>query len=105
MVQSRAFSWVNWVKTCDSGDGIPSWYPYLEFSIVMTCLLFDANKRINQRFGVLRASISLVRSLLDAGDTLIIEAFAGNVQVFMEDIQREGKKYGLEFNHAKLEAI
>ena len=71
----------------------------------MTCLLFDAIKRINQRLGPLRASISLTRSLLYADDTLIIEASASNAQVFMEDIQREGKRYGLEFNHAKFEAL
>ena len=75
------------------------------FSIVMTCLLFDANKRIENRFGSIRSAVSLTRSLLYADDTLIIEAVAGKAQAFMEETLLEGKKYALEFNNAKLEAL
>ena len=49
--------------------------------------------------------MSLTRSLLYANDTLIIDSSAGTAQAFMEEIQIQGKKYGLEFNNSKLEAL
>ena len=48
------------------------------FSVVMTCVLFDADKKMEECFGSLRALVSLTRSLLYADDTFIIEASAGN---------------------------
>ena len=71
----------------------------------MTCLVHDANQRIEAKHGGIKASVSMTRSILYADDTLIVEADGAVAQEFMEAIQTQSKRYGLEFNNAKLEIL
>ena len=75
------------------------------FSIVMTCLISDANRKIEKQFGLIAAKVSITRFLLYADDILIMESNGEVVREFMEEIERQGKRYGLEFNHSKLEML
>ena len=69
----------------------------------MTCLLWDADAAVESKFGPIKASIAMCRSILYADDTLIVEIHAEAAQFFMEEIEKRGKYYGLEFNNKKLE--
>ena len=50
----------------------------------MTCLLHDANRRIEEQYGGIKASVSMTRSILYADDTLIVEADGVVAQNFMD---------------------
>ena len=78
--------------------------PFL-FSILMTCLISDANLAVEDRFGKIRASVLMTRSILYADDTLLIDTSVECAQFFMDTIQRLGAEYGLCFNDKKLEIL
>ena len=78
--------------------------PFL-FSILMTCLLTDASQATEARFGSLRASVSMTRSIVYADDILLVDIDIRGAQFFMNEIQRLGACYGLSFNDKKLEVL
>ena len=59
--------------------------PFL-FSIVMTCLLQDANAAVEAKFGPIKVSIIMCRSILYVDDTLFIETKGDVAQFFMDEI-------------------
>ena len=75
------------------------------FSILLTCLLTEANEAVEERFGVLKADVSMTRSIVYADDILLVDVDVLAVQFFMDGIERFGKCYGLLFNTKKLEPL
>ena len=71
----------------------------------MTVLIADANAAVDTRFGKLRSGIAMIRSILYADDTLLIDVSPETAQSFMDEIQRLGTGYGLAFNNKKLEIL
>lgn len=78
--------------------------PFL-FSILMTCLLHDADARVTARHGPPQNAAIASRSLLYADDTLLMEVDADTLQSYMEAIEDIGALYGLQLNQDKLEVL
>ena len=70
--------------------------PFL-FSIWMIVLLYDCRRALPDTDGL--------RELLYADDTLLMGARACDIQLYMDTIATEGKKYGLMLNYDKLELL
>ena len=77
--------------------------PFL-FTIVMTTLLADAHAELHRRIGP-QAATHLVRDLVYADDTLLIDSDSSVVQELMRCIEGCGSQYGLSFNWGKLELM
>ena len=77
--------------------------PFL-FAIVMTILLYDARKDLEQNH-VNTAERLPVSELLYADDTLVVDVDATRAQEFMNCIGKAGMNYGLGFNWKKLEVL
>ena len=71
----------------------------------MTVLLRDADALLESRGGRSVSSTNLVRELVYADDTLIIDAEEQDIQKVMECVAECGQHYGLVFNWSKLEAM
>eukprot|EP00959_Pyramimonas_sp_CCMP1952_P176409 3686463-Pyramimonas_sp.AAC.1 len=77
--------------------------PFL-FTIVMTTLLADSHAELHRRVGPQTAT-QLVRDLVYADDTLLIDSDSLVVQELMNCIEGCGAHYGLSFNWGKLELM
>ena len=71
----------------------------------MSCLLSGADSIIRSKYGDIRSTVSLTRSLLYANATLIIESHTETAQEFMDVTRQIGTQYGLSFNENKLEVL
>ena len=80
--------------------------PFL-FVLVMTVLLHDAKEKVATQSDDSVAVLPelLVRDLVYADDTLIVDVESSGAQSFMEAIGEAGMEYGLSFNWSKLEAL
>ena len=70
----------------------------------MTIVMHDAKKSL-QGQGYELNSKFLIHDLLYADDTLLIEADVNCLELYMKEVEKHGKEYGLTLNCNKVEVL
>ena len=78
--------------------------PFL-FNIMMTILVHDAKRMLQDELGISLFFDLPIHELLYADDTLLLEVDDERLQKFMECIKQCGASYGLELNWAKIDLM
>ena len=78
--------------------------PFL-FVIMMTVLMNDAKHDLVTSHGAELAQDIVCHECLYADDTLLIDVYGNNLQLYMECVAEHGKSYGLSLNWNKVECM
>ena len=78
--------------------------PFL-FVMLMTVIMHDANKKLQDCFGDIMNAPLNVNDLMYADDTLLIDKYSENVQKYMDAVISTGAKYGLAINWEKVDVL